>query len=48
MKDRHNCYTCGQPCDCGEISSDACEKCEACIETDWDYEDNFDQDDWGV
>lgn len=48
MKGKHSCYACGEPCDCSSGTALECEKCEACVETDWNYEDNFDQDDWGV
>lgn len=47
MNARHNCYACGEPCDCQSLTADVCYKCEACVETDWNLEDNYD-DEWGV
>lgn len=48
MKGQHNCYTCGDPCNCGSETSSGCQKCSICVEVDWDYEDYVADGDWGV
>lgn len=51
---KHSCAGCGNPCDCGRLWASECERCDACVEVGWDYDDYTDEPDdttddrWGV